>query len=122
MRNGDGNENSKKQLCTCSTLFCLFLCLFFARLKRETSWVHVLWKKCHICSPKILLVVFLFAFFSRCRLFFTLLAASISHFLSHRCDKILLLLFFQRYLFLCYPCQCRHQNIVKTKKKTRLCY
>ena len=61
-------------------------------------------------------------FFSRCLLLFTLLVASISHLLSHRCDKIFLLMFFQRYLFFCYPCQCRHQNIVKTKKMTRLCY
>ena len=58
----------------------------------------------------------LFAFFSRCLLLFTLLTASISHFLSHRCDKIFLLMLLQRYLFLCYPCKCRHQNIVKTKK------
>ena len=28
---------SKKQLCTCSTLFCTFLCRCFARLQRETS-------------------------------------------------------------------------------------
>ena len=28
---------AKKQLCTCSTLFCTFLCRCFARLQRETS-------------------------------------------------------------------------------------
>ena len=30
-------ELAKKQLCTCSTFFCTFLCRCFARLQRETS-------------------------------------------------------------------------------------
>ena len=30
-------SNQQKQLCTCSTLFCTFLCRCFARLQRETS-------------------------------------------------------------------------------------
>ena len=39
---GDGNEtvgviSKKKQLYTCNTLFCTFLCRCFARLNRETS-------------------------------------------------------------------------------------
>ena len=47
MLSGEGNENgekttigliSKKQFyCTCSALFCTFLCRCFARLPRETS-------------------------------------------------------------------------------------
>ena len=46
MLGGEGNENgkkttmsliSKKQLCTCSKLFCTFLCRCFARPQRETS-------------------------------------------------------------------------------------
>ena len=45
--NGEGNENGqkpkigliskKKQLCTCSTLCCTFLCRCFARPERKTS-------------------------------------------------------------------------------------
>ena len=31
------NKLAKRQLCTCSTLFCTFLCRCFARLQRETS-------------------------------------------------------------------------------------
>ena len=35
----DGNENVKKQqLCTCSTLFCIFLCRF-CRLRRENAYI-----------------------------------------------------------------------------------
>ena len=41
MLNDVGKENEKQQqqqqLCTCSTLFCTFLCRCFARLQRETS-------------------------------------------------------------------------------------
>ena len=53
MLSDDGNETAKKmntsrlkltkkqqqqqQLCTCSTLFCPFLCRCLARLQRETS-------------------------------------------------------------------------------------
>ena len=44
MLSGDGNKHgkkkgllSKKQLCTCSALFCTFLCCCFARLQYETS-------------------------------------------------------------------------------------
>ena len=65
MLRGEGNENgekttigliSKKQLCTCSTLFLVH---FFAvvlhdydyEVKRpETSWLHVLWRKCRTFS------------------------------------------------------------------------
>ena len=49
---GDGDKNGKKKsidliskkkkLCPCSTLFCTFLCCCFARLQRETSYLHVL--------------------------------------------------------------------------------
>ena len=48
MLSGEGNAgewwkttigliSKKKQLCKCSTLFCTFLCRWFARLQRETS-------------------------------------------------------------------------------------
>ena len=33
----NNRSNQQKQLCTCSTLFCTFLCRCFARLQRETS-------------------------------------------------------------------------------------
>ena len=33
-------------------------------LQRKTSELHVLWRRCGICSQKILLLVFLFAFFT----------------------------------------------------------
>ena len=55
MLSGKGKEKgekkvylAQKQLCTCSTIFCTFLCRYFARLQRETSktsWLHVLWRK-----------------------------------------------------------------------------
>ena len=32
-----GLNSKKRQLCTCSTLFCAFFCRCFARLQRETS-------------------------------------------------------------------------------------
>ena len=32
---------SIKQLCTCSTLFCTFPCRYFARLKRQTSFIFL---------------------------------------------------------------------------------
>ena len=72
---------SKKNLCKCSTLFCTFIWRYFARQQRETSQLHILHRKCRMCSPKLLLLVSLFAFFSL-PLIFTLLAASISHFLT----------------------------------------
>ena len=37
-------------------------------LQRETSELHVLWRKCRMCTQKILLLVFLLAFF-HCPLF-----------------------------------------------------
>ena len=33
---------SPKKNCTCSTLFCTFLCRCFAGLKRETSLLHII--------------------------------------------------------------------------------
>ena len=66
-----------------------------------------------------------FSLFFHCRSFFTLLAASISHFLTATTKFSSFfqgnsspLLFFSRLLFLCYPCHCRHQNLVE--KMTRL--
>ena len=33
----NNKSNQQKQLCTCRTLFCTFVCRFFARLQGETS-------------------------------------------------------------------------------------
>ena len=70
-----------QQLCTCSTLFCTFLCSCFTRLQRETSKdvtrytkLHVLWRTDVVCVPVSL-------FFFSLPLIFTWLAASISHLL-----------------------------------------
>ena len=101
MLKGDGNENGikistsnyQKSKFACVALiskdnkfahaayfFCTFLCYCFARLKRETSYLQV------ICmhSPKILLLVFRSLLIFSLPLIFTLLAASISHFLPLR--------------------------------------
>ena len=90
MLSGEGNAgerwktairlNSKKnQLCTCSTLFCTFLCRCFPRLQRQTSrnlLVTLLMEE--------MSYVFSFTFF-HCRSFspyIWLVAASISHFVT----------------------------------------
>ena len=98
---------SKQQLCTCSTL-ALFNISFPLLLQRETSSLHVLWKKCCMCWQKILFLVFLFSFFFQCRSFFTLLTARISYFLTAAtkcsccpCYEIRLLCFLSLALALC---------------------
>ena len=68
MLSGKGNENgekttiglisTKKQLSTCSTLFCTFLCYCFARLQHETS------KNFLVTRFMEMSYVFLFTFFS----------------------------------------------------------
>ena len=70
----------------------VFLCRCFARLqyrfirlKRQTSLLHIiftLWRNCRMYLPKILFPVFMFTFVFSLPLIFTLLAASISHFLT----------------------------------------
>ena len=76
MLSREGKENdekttigliSKKLLCTCSTLFCTFLCLCFARLQRET-FINFPVTRFMEEMPLILPLIF------------TLVAASISHF------------------------------------------
>ena len=80
MLSGEGNENSekiaKKQLCTYSTLFCIFFSRCFARLQREASRNFLVTR-----FMKEMSYVFLFTFFSL-PLIFTLIAASNSHCLS----------------------------------------
>ena len=137
MLNGDGNENckkidtlisNKKQLCKCSTLFCTFLCRSFARPQRETCQLHNLWgKKCRMCSPKILFSLCFCSLFFHYRSFLPcwLLLADRQHFLfSQRryknvtlfSNKIRHLCFhLSLQLFLCYLCQCRHENLVEER-------
>ena len=130
MLNGDGNENSKKinrtnqqnkKNCTCSTLWCTFLCRCFALLKRETTRHVCVWRKC--CGSQLFAknfdFEFLFSFFHR-RSFFTcwLLASLIfslplQNFHPSSSEIRLRGFFFSRLLFLCYPCHCRHQNLVE---------
>ena len=69
----------KKTICTCSTRF---FCIFFAVVLHdynvklpETSWLPVKWRKCCTCTCSMF-----FLFFTS--LMFTLVEASISHFLT----------------------------------------
>ena len=51
--NNRSNKQKQKKLCTCSTLFCTFICRCFARQQSETSrnsLVTLLWRKCRTCS------------------------------------------------------------------------
>ena len=84
MISGKGNQNDEKnsrsdqqknQLCTCSTLFCTFLCRCFARPQRETSRNFLVTRFMEKMS-----YLLLFNFFHS--LIFTLVAARISHFLT----------------------------------------
>ena len=84
MLSGEGNENGEKTtiglISKKATLHVqhTFLVHFFSLVLRdymvkipETSWLHLLWRKCHVssCYPSL-------------PLFFTILGASISHFLT----------------------------------------
>ena len=85
---GECNENfektriglirKKKQLCPCSALLFFFAHFFAVVLqdcnvkRQETSWLHVIWRKCRTCS----------CFTFSLPLIFSLVAASISHFLT----------------------------------------
>ena len=73
-RKNNNGSNSKKAAKKC-TLFCTFLCRCFAEIQRETSinfLVKRFMKKCRTC----------FCFFFSLPLIFTVVAASISHFLT----------------------------------------
>ena len=51
--NNRSNKQKQKKLCTCSTLFCTFICRCFARQQSEmsrNSLVTLLWRKCRTCS------------------------------------------------------------------------
>ena len=73
-RKNNNGSNSKKAAKKC-TLFCTFLCRCFAQIQRETSinfLVKRFMKKYRTC----------FCFFFSLPLIFTVVAASISHFLT----------------------------------------
>ena len=81
---------SKKQICTCSTLFCLSLAdvltittMFFVRVKRQTSYLQITFMEelLHVLTQYFVSCVHVRFYFSL-PLIFTLLAASISHFLT----------------------------------------
>ena len=76
MLSGEGNENGRKtttgliskksNFARAAHFFCTFLCLCFARLQRglpETSWLHVLWRKCccRSFSPRWPLTILIFS-------------------------------------------------------------
>ena len=96
-------SKKQQQLCTCSTLFCTFLCCCFAWLQHETSRNFLV--KCFINK---ILCVFLFTYFSLL-LVFNHVAASISDFLM-ACCKILMVFFKRNWsspffkLSRCFPC------------------
>ena len=69
---------SKKQLCTCSTLFCTFLCHCFARIQRETSRYFLVTR----FMKEMPYVSVLVHFFFSLPLIFTWVVANISHFLT----------------------------------------
>ena len=55
LENGEKQQQvslAKKQLFTCSSLFCTFLCRCFTRLQRKSSrnFLHVFCRKCRTCS------------------------------------------------------------------------
>ena len=53
----------QKQICTCSTLFCAFLCPYFARLQRMEELSHVLTKNFVSCVHVWLYYFFIAAHF-----------------------------------------------------------
>ena len=90
MLNGVGSEKGKtkniksnQKKTTTLHLQHTFLYISLPLLSQlEIYLLHVLWRKCCMCSQKILLLVFLFAFFFSLPLIFILLATSISHFFT----------------------------------------
>ena len=122
---------SKKTNCTCSTqaLFWSFPCRCFARLqrcsvrlKRQTSQLHIIFmaELSYVLTQQFVSCVHVRFYFSL-QLIFTLLAASISHFLTAALNfhvslatKFFSFVFNNSLqLFLCCPRQC------KSKKKRR---
>ena len=89
MLSGEGNAgewwktaigliSKKKQLCTCSTLFCTFLCRCFARLQRETSRNFLVTRFMDWNVVRFLV----HCVFTAAHFHLALVAASISHFVT----------------------------------------
>ena len=108
--------SNKKQLSTCNTLFCIFLCRCFARPQRAKLSSY---KKNVVCAHQGFCCLCSCSPFFRCRLFLPcqLLLAKGYHFsFPHRrykfsscfSNKIRLLCFLSRALALRYPRQCRY--------------
>ena len=110
MPNGDGTKKGKKslglisktQLCSCIALFIhIFFLSSFSRL--QTSQLLFLWRKCHMCSQKILLRVCVPFFFTAahfhpagCQLF-TFSYPAVTKISYCSCNEIRLLLFIFRF-------------------------
>ena len=75
------NEKKKTTLHVQHTFLCISFFRCFAWLQRETSYLHILRRKCRKCSPNVFFTFVLVRFFSL-PLIFTWLAASISHFVT----------------------------------------
>ena len=82
------SNQQKKQLCTCSRLFCTVLCRCFARLQSKTSRNIFLWRN--------VVRVLVHFFFTAAHFLLALVAASISHYFCHRRYKIFMLFFQQK--------------------------
>ena len=76
VKNNNRSNQQKSNFARATHFFCTFLCRCFARLQRETSRNFLVTRFMEELS-----YVFLFTFFSL-PLIFTLVAASISHFLT----------------------------------------
>ena len=116
MLSGEGNKNSerttmgliskKETLHAQHTFFCTFLCCCFnlhdnnVKLP-ESSQLHVLWRKCHLCSCS------LFTFFSL-PLIFTQLS-DLWYFSFSHCHYKIFMLFFQQKMFPLFFISCSIQ-------------
>ena len=76
VRGGGGGFMREKNLCTCSTFFCAFLCHCFARLQRTWNFLVA-----RYMEEKSYIFLVRSSFFCSLPLILTLLAASICHFL-----------------------------------------
>ena len=119
------NQQKKKQICTCNTLF-VFLCCCFAQLQRcfvglnrQTSQLHIIFmdELSYVLTQYFVSCVHVHFYFSL-PLIFTLLAASISRCLTAALNfHVFLATKFVSFvfnhllqLFLCYPRECKHEK------------
>ena len=121
MLNDGGNENGKKyQLFLLAKKSFTSAARFFVHFfdvvlqhdnVRRPMQLHILYRKCRMCSPQFLLLVSLVAFFFSLPLIVTSLAARISYFVTVNFHVFLptkfvsFVLYLTLYLFPCYPRQ-----------------